>query len=345
MHGVLRFWLDRGVDGFRIDVIHRILKDPELRDNPVLPGLTGYGSQEHLHDEGHPDVHGALRGIRSLLDRYEERMAVGEVFLFDPSAVAEYYGKGDELHLAFNFCFLRSPWDAAAFRREVERFEAALPDGGWPTLVLSNHDVPRHASRYDDPVLGEARARLAATMLLTLRGTPFLYYGEEIGMRNVPIPEDRVHDPIARTLHPRLGRDPERTPMQWEAGPGAGFTRGEPWLPIGADAGLRNVAAQREERRSLLWLYRELISLRRSTPALHRGSFQALEAPEGVFAYERCFEASRARVALSFRAEPCAVSLGGEPVLGGLRTDRAVPLPEKASLTLGPSEGAVLILA
>jgi glycosidase len=346
MHATLRFWMDRGVDGFRIDVIHRILKDPGLRDNPEIEGTSGPGGQRHVHDENHPDTHEALRQIRSLLDGYGDRMAVGEVFILDPAIVARYYGKGnDELHLAFNFSFLRCPWEAAAFRREVEQMEAFLPEGAWPTLVLSNHDVPRHATRYDAPELGEARARVAATMLLTLRGTPFLYYGEEIGMRNVPIPEERMQDPLARTLHPRLGRDGERTPMPWEPGPGGGFTVGDPWLPLGEDVDRRNVDAQRMDRGSLLWLYRELIALRRVTPALHRGDYRTLEAPEGVFAYERRAGRSRARVALNFTDRERSLDLGEGGVLGGLRTDRTVPLPERANeVALGPSEAIVLVL-
>jgi alpha-glucosidase len=345
LHGVLRFWLDRGVDGFRIDVVQRMLKDPELRDNPELEGLTRYGGQRHLHDENHPDVHTALREIRSLLDGYPDRMAVGEVFLMDPAEVAKYYGKGDELHLAFNFSFLRCPWESTAFRKEVERFESLLPEEGWPTLVLSNHDVPRHASRYDHADLGEARARVAAMMLLTLRGTPFLYYGEEIGLRNTPIPEDRIQDPVARTLHPKLGRDPERTPMPWEPGSGHGFTTGEPWLPFGSDAGRRNVQVQRGDRGSLLWLYRELLMLRRRIPALHRGSYASLPSPDGVFAYERRSGESVARVALNFSDEPQEPDLGPGSVMAGIRTDRGVSVPEKAGrVLLGPSEAIVLAL-
>jgi alpha-glucosidase len=347
MHDVLRFWLDRGVDGFRIDVIHRIGKHPELPDNPVVPGREGhgYGGQQHVHDENHPDLREALRGIRRVLDAYPERMTVGEVAVTDPSVVAAFYGQGDALHLAFNFAFTASPWQAARFRAETEGFEAALPASAWPDVVLSNHDVPRHASRYDDPALGEARARVAATMLLTLRGTPFLYYGEEIGMRNVPVPEDRLQDPLARTLHPKLSRDPERTPMQWEPGPGAGFTRGEPWLPIAADADARNVAAQRGDPRSLLSLYRELIALRRRTPALHRGSYRTLAAPEGVFAYERRSGESCARVALNFSGEAVRVELGGGTVREGLRSDPDAALPASAgAVELGPSEAIVLVI-
>jgi alpha-glucosidase len=346
MHGSLRFWLDRGVDGFRIDVIHRIAKDPLLRDNPPSerPG-PGYGGQRHVHDENHADVHAFLRGIRAVLDAYPERMAVGEVYIMDPTQVAAYYGRGDELHLAFNFSFLRSPWDAGSFAREIGAFDALVPVDGWPDVVLSNHDVPRHATRYDDPVHGEARARAAALLLLTLRGTPFLYYGEEIGMRNGDVPRERMRDPLAITLHPSLSRDPERMPMHWRAGPGAGFTSGEPWLPIAADAEVRNVEAQRADRASLLWLYKDLLSLRRETPALERGRYRAVEAAKGVLAWERHHEASRALVALNFTDVTCSPGLPAARVVAGLRTRAGASLPSRASeLELAPSEAAVLVV-
>jgi glycosidase len=344
MHGVLRFWLERGVDGFRIDVVHRLAKDPALRDNPALPGREGhgYGAQQHLHDENHPDVHEILRGIRRVLDAYPERMAVGEVYLMDPAEVARYYGCGDELPLAFNFSFLNAPWSAAAFRREAERFLALVPPDCWPDQVLSSHDAVRHASRYDHPQLGDERARLAALMLLTQRGTPFLYQGEEIGMRNVAVPPERLQDPLARTLHPSLSRDGCRTPLQWEARPGAGFTTGEPWLPIG-DCARHNVAAQRADPASLLQLYRALISLRRAHPALSRGAQRSLAAPEGVWAFERTLGGERFVVALNFGDAPVRCALGEARVTGGLRTHPGAALPASlAEVALLPCEGAAL---
>jgi glycosidase len=354
MHDAVRFWLDRGADGFRIDVVHRIAKDPALRDNPPAPGGgSGYGGQLHVHDENHPDVHGMLRDLRALLDRYRERMMVGEVYLFDPAEVARYYGHGDELHLAFNFSFLRCPWDATAFRTEIERFEALCPLEGWPTWVLSNHDVPRHASRYDDPELGAARARIAAMLLLTLRGTPYLYAGEEIGMRNVAIPPEQLRDPLAHTLHPALSRDGERTPMRWDASaPSCGFTparvdgtTAEPWLPLGPQPPGTDVAAQRADRGSLLWLYRDLLALRRAHAALHRGSWRALDAPEGVLAYERRHGRDVARIALNFSSAPVHVPLGGGRVVGGLHSRPDAILPSHADAAeLRAAEGLVLLL-
>jgi len=345
MHGVLRFWLERGIDGCRIDVIHRIAKDPALRDNPPSerPG-RGWGGQLHVHDENHSDIHAFLRRIRGVLDEYDERMAVGEIIL-PPAQVATYYGKGDELHLAFNFALVRCAWDARAFGRELAAFDSLVPPEGWPDLVLSNHDIPRHASRLDDPALGESRARAMAVLLLAARGTPFLYYGEELGMRNGVIPPERRRDPLAWTLHPNVSRDPERTPMHWSAAPGAGFTTAEPWLPLAGDWPTRNVEAQRADRGSILWLYRDLLALRRRTPALERGAFRELAAPEGVLAWERLFAGSRAWVALNFASESRAAGLAAATVRDGLRTAAGAELPANASeLVLGPCEAAVLVV-
>ncbi len=343
MHDVLRFWFERGVDGFRIDVVHKLAKDPELRDNPPVEDARGrgYGSQRHVHDENHPDVHALLRGVRRVVDAYPDRMLVGEVYLMDPAEVATYYGKGDELHLAFNFSFMRAPWLAERFREEVERFEGFVGGAGWPDVVLSSHDAIRHASRYDDPKLGDARARVAAMLLLTLRGTPFLYYGEEIGMRNVEIPPERLRDPLAVTLHPKLSRDGCRTPMQWDGTPGAGFSSGEPWLPLGDLE--RNAATQRDDPRSLLCLYRDLIDLRRRTPALHAGGYRSLPSPEGVFAWQRDLPPGRAAVALNLSDAPRAVDLGGAAPSAFLSTDPERSRPGGAALELGPAEGIVLV--
>ncbi len=351
MHGVLRFWMDRGVDGFRTDVGHRIGKDPEFRDNPINPAIPeqyrdGFLGQLHIHDEHHPDVHASFRAMRTLLDSYGERMMVGEIIRNDPAEIASYLGRGDELHLAFYFPFLRAAWGAEHFRREIERFTAVCPPEGWPCWVLSNHDVPRHATRYDHPTHGDARARLAATMLLTLRGTPFLYCGEEIGMRNVEIPVERMQDPLARTLHPKLCRDGERTPMRWNAGAGAGFTTAtEPWLPLGPQPPGTDVATQRADRGSLLWLYKELLALRRAHQALHRGSFRAQDAPADVFAFERRCGDEVARVALNFTDAPRVVDLGPGSARAGVRSGGGALPSDLRAVELAGNEGVVVVIA
>ncbi len=348
MHDVLRFWLDRGVDGFRIDVVHRIAKDPELRSNPRVEGSTdaGYGGQQHVHDEDHPDVHAFYRRMRALVEEYDERVLIGEVYLMDPVRVAKYYGRGDELHQGFNFSLLSGAWSGERFKSEVERFQAAVPPEGWPNQVLSNHDVPRHATRYDHAELGEARTRLATLLLLGLRGTPFFYYGEEIGMRCVSIPEARLRDPLAFTLHPSLTRDPERTPMQWDGTSGAGFSQAEPWLPIHDDAPTRNVARQRADTGSLLHLYRAAIALRAAHPALSRGAQRSLPAPLPVFAFERSLGSECFRIALNFGDAATVVSLGNGAPLTGLHSQHGAVLPrDLGHVALGAAEGVVLRVA
>jgi glycosidase len=319
MFEVLRFWLDRGVDGFRIDVANFILKDPQLRDNPpnqsraVIHKSRGdYDSQLHIYDRGHPDVHGALRDLRNLLDGYDgqtPRVAIGELAVFTLQEWAGYYGANlDELHIPFNFSFLGARWNAEAIRRIVDATEAILPVGAWPNYVLSNHDEQRVASRFR-----KRSARTAMMLLLTLRGTPFLYYGDELGMRNVVIPPERIQDPQEKNVPGLgLGRDPSRTPMQWEDSPNAGFCPPgvEPWLPLADDYQQINVEVERGDPFSMLTLTHELLALRRSRCALHRGSYAALESgSQDCFVYLRKFDDERLVVALNFSDEPQMVRI------------------------------------
>ncbi len=330
MRGVLRFWLDRGVDGFRVDAPHRLMKDPELRDNP--PEVASLRLDEHLLDTArhrnidHPDVHEIVRSLRATVDAYPDRVLLGEIGIRHPQRWARYYGLADHegMQLAFNFAFWGCPWSAQAFREVVERTERIVPPWAWPTYALSNHDIPRAASRY-----GEARMRLAAMMLLTLRGTPFLYYGEEIGMRDVPVPPAQACDPD--------GRDPCRTPMQWDGSPAAGFTTGQPWLPV-ASPPVPNAAAERDDPASLLNLYRALLRLRADCRPLREGSYHPLEAGDQVLAFERRASDERVLVVLNFGAEPASVE--------GLVPDAALRLLSTASKAgesgrLAPCEGAI----
>jgi len=330
MEDVLRFWLERGVDGFRMDAVHRIGHDPHLRDN-----VEG----EPRRDQDLELAHEVLRGFRRVLDAYGA-MSVGEVYLLDPERMIRYYGDGsDELHLAFNFWFLRQPWSARAFRESAERFESLLPAGAWPDYTLSNHDHSRAISRYDERGLGPARARVAAMMLLTLRGTPFLYYGEEIGMPDVPVPRERWLDPV--------GRDACRSPMRWEPGPRGGFTTGEPWLPIGDAPGV-DVRSQDGDPASMLALYRRLLWFRRRSRALRSGGIAFLDAEQDVFAFERRAQDERLLVVLNFSEHPARASLRGLPPEGGLEvsTDpgRAAGAVSLRPLDLEGLEGAIVRL-
>jgi alpha-glucosidase len=315
MEEVIRFWLDRGVDGFRVDVIHKMIKDAALRDNPrPAPEeehpIRDYGGQVHVYDEDQPELHNILRSWRRILNSYGEPAMVGEVYLFDPARVAAFYGNGhDELPLAFNFSFMWSSWDAAAFRAQVDTAESVLPPDAQPTYVLSSHDAPRYRTRFDDPQWGAARARVAAMMLLTLRGTPFLYYGEEIGMLDVVIPPDRICDPVGKRF-PAVGRDPERTPMQWSSAPQAGFTTAtETWLPIGPDFETVNVSRQLDDPRSHLSFYRRLIWYRKQAAALTRGTYRPLDGPPDTFVFLREHAGQRLLIALNFASEPRRIVL------------------------------------
>ena len=303
MHDTLRFWLDRGVDGFRADVVHCIGKDDALADDPAeLVGLP----RCVIHDD--PVTHPLLRRIRSLLDGYpQEPMMVGEVVILDVDRMVHYLGDGDELHLSFNFEPTHLPWDAALWRGAIARAEAAHTSvGGWPTWVLSNHDIPRHRTRYagfpNTPVDAhgsDERARAAAVLLLTLRGTPFLYQGEELGLLDAEVPPERVVDPG--------GRDGCRAPMPWDGAPGHGWV--EPWLPLPPEADVRNVADESADPASVLELYRALLALRAVTPALADGSLELLDAPGGVLAYRRSVDGGGdVTVLVSMADEPVDVA-------------------------------------
>src|SRR4051794_5973691 len=275
MHDVLRFWCERGVDGFRIDVAHKLAKDPQLRD--VRPG------EPPPDEDWQPTIHERLRRLRAVVDEYPDRMLVGEVYLLDLQRVIAYINSGDELHLAHNFTFLQLPWDAAAFRASIDGFEALASQAAWPAWFLANHDHPRVASRFDADGQGSARARAVLLMLYALRGTPFVYQGEELGLPDAEIPPDRVVDVD--------GRDPERAPIPWrppsEAGPGAGFTTREPGLPITRAAERLNAQRQASDDASTLSLARRLAWLRREEPALRSGEQRTIDAGPDLLAWLR----------------------------------------------------------
>jgi alpha-glucosidase len=271
MHDTLRFWLDRGVDGFRMDVVHTIGKDPEL---PNLP--TGRERDAVIANDV-AVTHDRLRAIRKVLDEYPgERTSVGEVYLLSPERIATYYGRGDELHMSFNFSALWSRWSAEAWTRNLDEVATHLdPVGAWPTWALSNHDVPRHRTRYGS----EARARAAAMLLLTLRGTPFLYAGEELGLTDAEITAADQVDPG--------GRDGCRAPVPWDPSTTHGWVRADNWLPWPPDAATLDAESQRRDPASVLHLYRRLLTARRGSPALMQGALGRRLAPDGVLLYER----------------------------------------------------------
>lgn len=304
LYGVMRFWLERGVDGFRLDVVNAYFKDALFRNNPPRFGLRGYDRQKHIFDKDQPDLLEVYTQMRQILDRYGGRMCVGEMLDGNPELNARYCGDG-KLHLVFDFNFTRQPWHPAAFQRAVLRNEASLPPGGWPCYTLSNHDISRHLSRYGGRY-PKARAKVAAAMLLTLRGTPFLYQGEEIGMQNGKIPYAQIQDPPGKRYYPFYkGRDPVRTPIPWDDSEGGGFTSGKPWLPLNPDYRQVNVAIQRDDPTSVFSFYRQLIWLRKASPALRRGSFEPLiQRPCDGLVYLRQAEGQTILIALNFFALP-----------------------------------------
>ncbi|HKV67867.1 MAG TPA: alpha-amylase family glycosyl hydrolase [Gaiellales bacterium] len=296
MHGVLRFWLDRDVDGFRIDVVHLIGKDPALPDQPAELGPV---DRVGIHDD--PRTHGLLREIRRLVDSYPgERVIVGEVNLHDTSAIRTYYGAGDELHMAFNFLPLATPWTAADWREVIEVVERDLGREAWPTWVLSNHDSSRHRTRLGG---SEAVSRAAAVLLLTLRGTPFLFQGEELGLEDAVVPRDRRVDPA--------GRDGCRAPIPWTGASAHGWATAETWLPWPPHAESRNVEDERADPGAILRLYRRLLAARRASPALRRGDITLLDAPAAVLAYRRSTHEDERIVLVNFGDAEVDVHLDG----------------------------------
>ncbi len=299
----LRFWFDRGIDGFRIDVLWMIAKDDRpWQDGAITATPTGFGGDPRNaleHGDG-PDMEDRLAELRAVADAYPERALIGEVYM-EPGRLVRYYGRdGLGAHLPFNTALITLPWEPGPIGAAIATYEAALPGHAWPNWVLGNHDQSRVATR-----IGAPQARVAAMLLLTLRGTPTLYYGDELGLSDVPVPPGRVVD-VA-------GRDPERSPMPWTTErPNAGFSTGEPWLPMTDDPAVFSVEAQARDPRSMLALHRALLALRRAEPALHLGAWAAAEAPEGVLAFDRWLEAepgARFRVLLNLRSEAVLVPL------------------------------------
>lgn len=339
MYDAIGFWLKRGIDGFRIDVIDRMIKDAELRDNPPDPNwVEGRDNPawryQRVYSENRPEVHDLIREFRQEFDQYEDKVIIGELaYSLDPSVITVFYGDdslehGSEIHLPFNFALIMLGWNAEDVRAFVDAYEGLIPPYGWGTYVVSNHDQTRVATR-----IGDAQARGAAMLLLTLRGTPFIYYGDELGMRDVDIPPEKYQDP--QGINVGISRDPERTPMQWNAAPYAGFSMVEPWLPLAPDYQTVNVEVQQADPRSMLTLYKRLIDLRQGDDALALGDYVPLDAPDGVFAYRR---GGKYTVILNFTDEPKQLVLGGDVVIS-THLDRE---GYEDNVELRPYEGVIL---
>ena len=322
MFNALRFWLRLGVDGFRVDVMWLMIKDDQFRDNPPNPGYRlGQSSNNRLlpiYNSDRPEIHELVAEMRLVVDEFPSRVLIGEIYL-PVQQLMMYYGadlKG--ANLPFNFQLLQCAWSAEAVAQVIMEYQSALPTGAWPNWVLGNHDQARIATR-----VGDRQARIAAMLLLTLPGTLTLYYGEELGMTNVPIAPEQVQDPAEKN-EPGLGlgRDPERSPMPWDSSLAAGFTSGLPWLPLGDDHASVNVAALEKDPRSILHLYRRLIDLRQCHQTLVSGTLQSVSAENGVLRYQRQGEEEHILVLLNMGQDPGRITIESGSVLASTYLDR-----------------------
>jgi alpha-glucosidase len=335
MYNVIKFWLDQGVDGFRMDVVNWFIKDEKFRSNPFSFNANPDIFQKHIYDRNQEETHTICKEIRAITDLYSgNRVLVGEIFTQNATAAASYQGKkNDELHLSFNMELLYLKWNARSFAKALSRWYTALPPAGWPNITLSNHDQPRHAKRFatGNPRHQASRMQISAMFLLTTRGTPFLYYGEEIGMTNTVIPRKELVDPTGITFWPLpLGRDGERTPMQWSATESAGFSAPgvKPWLRINRNKEDVNVESQQKNPESLWHWYRTLITLRTELPVLQTGSFRFLEeGKRGVLAFRRTLDDTETGRTVPSRTVDCYLNFSTRP--------RTVILPGDVRVLLG----------
>jgi alpha-glucosidase len=348
MYDVMRFWFNKGVDGFRIDVIWHLIKDEQFRDNPPNPAFQPdrppHEAVLPLYTTDRPEIHDLIREMRTVTEEFAGRLLIGEIYLPIERLVA-YYGRDlGGLHLPFNFALLSAPWQARALASLIDEYETALPQGGWPNWVLGNHDRPRIAGR-----VGPEQAKVAAMLLLTLRGTPTIYYGDEIGIEQVPIAPEQVRDPFERNV-PGLGvgRDGCRTPMQWDASPNAGFSAQPPWLPLEQAFETRNVALQRTDEASIYHLHRKLITLRRTQRSLSVGSYRAVTTEGNLLLFVRQHDDERMLVALNLGNEPAQVTFVDRKVLGDLVLSTCADRNGEAlngSVNLRANEGAIFRLS
>ncbi|MCF0040168.1 alpha-amylase family glycosyl hydrolase [Dyadobacter fanqingshengii] len=350
MMNVMRFWLDKGIDGFRVDVMWHMIKDAQLRDNPPFPGST-YDANDLIYDHytpvystDQPEVHDIVRMMRAVTDEYDERVLIGEIYLPIHKLVT-YYGQDNKgAHLPFNFQLLTLPWDAPQIAMAIDEYEGALPENGWPNWVLGNHDKPRISSR-----VGRAQAKVAALMLLTLRGTPTIYYGDEIGMRDVPIPMNEIVDPQGLNMPDlNVSRDPSRTPMQWSSDINAGFSGHKPWLRLPINSGRVNVDKQKDDEYSKLSFYRKLIRLRKEHAALNIGDYRPVYADQQLISYIREWGDEKFLIILNLSHRPAYFKPRQESFTGtillGTEVERIGMIAEDI-ITLGGDEGLLIQLS
>ncbi|MEO6077192.1 MAG: alpha-amylase family glycosyl hydrolase [Candidatus Andersenbacteria bacterium] len=349
MLNILRFWQKRGVDGFRADAIYHIVKDSEFKDdliNPAyIPGKSdSYEMLLHTHSIWQNEMFETTNNFCEVLGEEGDLFLLSEAYLGVADMQKLYHSCGEGLHAPFNFNFITLPWDAMEYKKFTDEFELSLRKDDVPTYVLGNHDRSRVAERW-----GDARARLGAILIFTLRGMPFIYYGDELGMKDTEVPPDKVVDPCAKNVvGTNVGRDPERTPMQWDVSEHAGFTTGEPWLPVSKEYPYVNVEAQRKDPASMFNLYRHLIRTRKNSSAILRGRYVPVDSRnKNVFAYIREYEQERMLIAVNFSEELQTVSFDfgvGQWEINSLLDHADLEHVNLESLLLRPLEGAVFKL-
>lgn len=312
----IKYWLDMGVDGFRLDAINMIGKDKHFRDNPGLLGVFNVGSK--LLNRNAPRSHKVVKKLRKMIDTYDNRVIVGEILIpppGNPGIAASYLGNGkNQLHMAFDFSLIFRKWSALFYYQAIEKWYAEIPKKGWPSFVFSNHDLFRSKNRLGVGKNKEEKAKILAILLLTLRGTPFIYYGEELGMENVKLGKDQILDPLGKKYWPLFpGRDMARSPMQWSDEPYAGFSAKEPWLPVHKNFEEVNSKKLESDNGSILNLYIKLITLRKEYPSLSMGELKPiLKGENGLISYYRIYKNRKIQIILNFTAQKKAYKNGKE---------------------------------
>ena len=347
MFDVLGFWMDRGVDGFRVDMISWIIKDDQFRDDPLKQDqpneestfVLSYERYDHIYSGNRPERFEILKEFRRFLDKYQEKVTIGEVNYFAPlTELLKYYGEVNQpmIDIPGNFRLVYLPWKAKTIQNFIDSFEGVLGDNLWPNYQLGNHDRPRVASR-----IGEGQARVAAMLLFALRGTPFIYNGEEIGMHNVTVPKEMAQDPWNEE---GLNRDAFRTPMQWDGSENAGFGKGKPWLPIAPDFREINVEKQIKDPKSFLNLYKKLLSMMKEHKCLATGKYTGLKVKnDSVLLFRRVNGSSELIIVLNFTNTKQTINHGtfrDKKVILSTYMDREEKISE--NLELRPDEGLIL---